>query len=182
MSWQYYGGENKFVIRTNPNGSIDSRAVDAPEVAEWIAAGNAPLPDPEMTLAKVKTRSLDVIRSSGVAILDAAGYQAHKQTQMTVFVMGEIIKALKDIIAKSGITLDTSELDTVLAAIPYLTDLTFPQVVAMAGEIGKIRGAVNALEAQMEALPATATIADVEALAKTEIPKPKNRREIEAGK
>lgn len=44
MSWKYANDEKTVVVRTNPNGSMESCLLETPEVQEWIAAGNEILP------------------------------------------------------------------------------------------------------------------------------------------
>lgn len=44
--WRYYAymGVNIGIVFTHPDGRMESRALHDVEVAEWLAAGNTPLP------------------------------------------------------------------------------------------------------------------------------------------
>ena len=42
--WTYADPRNGAANRLNPDGSLDSRLVDDPELAAWIALGNEPAP------------------------------------------------------------------------------------------------------------------------------------------
>lgn len=140
----------------------------------WIAQGYTP--DPSFTLEETRTIAQETIRANGTRTLEEGGYSNWKQLQMALYSLGEVIKGLKDVIASTGAVVDSTKLDTILSAIPVLTDLTFPQVVALATEIGKVRGSVNAGE---EAISAAPTAEAALHISNTAVIKPKDRRKAE---
>ena len=58
--WQYCSN-NGSVFRNTPDGGMESRSILDPEIADLLANGYVPLPDPEMALDRVKLQKLEKV-------------------------------------------------------------------------------------------------------------------------